>query len=211
VFDSKLSTKPAIPDSLSARARDASNAAAQTAQSAAQTAQSAAQTAQSAAQTAALSMGSAAQTAAHEMGRSMRQGVYVARGWAAPRLENAADYCTATVAPRVADTLRTTARQVSPDDATKRRPTLRSVLSVSALGLAAAAAAAAVAVLVRRQYKAAMDADTEGSVDNANVPDVSVPEQPTAPGTGSTANGSTTAPAPGTATDVNEQASKSGL
>ena len=210
MFDTKQITKPATPDSLSARAREASNAAAQTAQSAAQTAQAAAQTA---AQTAALSIGSAAQGAAHEMGRSMRQGVYVARGWAAPRLENAADYTTTTVAPRVADTLRSTAHQISPDDASKRRPAMRSVLSVSVLALAAAAAAAAVAVLVRRQYKAAMEADTEGTggnVGNANAPDVSVPGQPAAPGQGGTANGSTTVTDTGTATDVNEQASTSG-
>jgi hypothetical protein len=199
VFDSKLSTKPAIPDSLSARARDAGNAAAQTAQSAAQTAQSAAQTAQA-----------AAQTAAHEMGRSMRQGVYVARGWAAPRLENAADYTTTTMAPRVADTLRSTARQVRPEDASKRRPAMRSVLSMSVLALAAAAAAAAVAVLVRRQYKVAMEADTEGTVNNPNAPDVSVPGQPTASSQGSTANGSAMVTDTGTATDVNEQASTSG-
>jgi hypothetical protein len=210
VFDSKQSTKPATLDSFSARARDASNAAAQAAQSAAQTAQA---TAQAAAQTAALSVGSAAQTAAHEMGRSMRQGVYVARGWAAPRLENAADYTTTTVAPRVADTLRSTARQVSPDDASKRRPAMRSVLSVSVLALAAAAATAAVAVLVRRQYKVAMETDTEGNegnVDNANAPGVSVPEQPDASGQGNMANGSTMVTDTGTVTDVNEQSSTSG-
>lgn len=170
-------------------AQNAQAAAQAAAQSAAQAAQAAAQTAASrvapvaqtaaarvapvaqtaaarvapVAQTAAARVAPAAQTAAHGMGRSMRQGVHSARGWTAPRLEEAADYCTDTVAPRVAAALRSTARQVRPDDA-KGKPSLRSVLSVSVLAVATLAAAGAVAVLVRRQYKAAMEADTESDV-----------------------------------------------
>jgi hypothetical protein len=84
---------------------------------------------------------------------------------------------------------------------------------MSVLALAAAAAAAAVAVLVRRQYKVAIETDTEGNegnVDNANAPDVSVPEQPNASGQGNMANGSTMVTDTGTVTDVNEQSSTSG-
>lgn len=187
MFNSRLSSKPAVPDALADRARDARTAASQTAQTAAQ---SAAHAAQAAAQSAAHTAQSAAQSAAQEMGKSMRQGVYVARGWAAPRLEDAADYCTTTVAPRVADTLRSTARQVSPDDS-KRKSGLRSAMSLSLLALAAAAAAGAVAVLVRRQYKAAMEADTETEVvdvDDANEPGAAVPGQPATPSPASTTN-----------------------
>lgn len=170
MFNSRLTSQPAVPDTLSVRARDAGAAAAHTA----------AHTAQAAAQTAALGVTSAAQIAAHGMGKSMRQGVYSARGWAAPRLESAADYCTSTAAPRVADTLRSTARQVRPDGAVSRKQAMRP-LSWSLLALAAAAAAGAVAVLVRRQYKAAMDADSESDavdVDDANEPGATVPGQP---------------------------------
>jgi trimeric autotransporter adhesin len=158
------------------RARDATSAAAQTAaqratqvaaqsaQSASQTAQiaaqSAAQTAQAAAQTAAQAASTAAQTAAQVTGKSVRQGVYSARGWAAPRLENAADFTTATVAPKVSSALRGTARQISPGP-TRRKKGLWSVLRWSLLATAALAAGGAAALLVRQRYRAAMAADTE--------------------------------------------------
>ena len=210
MFNSKGSTNPAGPDHLSARARDVATAAAQTAQSAAQTAQAAAQTA-------ALSVGSAAQTAAQEMGRSMRQGVYVARGWAAPRLETAADYTTTTAAPRVADTLRSTARQVSPEDVSDRRSTMRSVLSISILAGAALAAAGAVAILVRRQYKSAMEAYTEEDafdVEDMHEPaaerGASVPGQSAAPAEASTPNGAAPVTDSESGKGTSGQASKSG-
>lgn len=199
MFYSKASTKPAGRGNLSARARDTGTAAAQTAQAAAQTA--------------ALSVGTAAQTAAQGMNRSMQQGVYAARGWAAPWLENAADYTTATAAPRVADALRSTARQVRPEDVSDRRSTMRSVLSMSVLAGAALAAVGAVAILVRRQYKSAMEADTEEDVVNVedkNEPTAergaSVPSQSGAPAEASPPNGA----APVTDTGTTGQASKSG-
>lgn len=182
--NTRLSSKPVFSRSLPARAREAGAAAAQ---SAAQSAQAAAQ---SAAQTAAVGVTSAAQTAAHEMGRSMRQGVHAARSWTAPRLESAADYTTATVAPRVAGTLRSTARQISPEDARRRGP--RPALVMSLLAFAAAAAAAAVAALVRRQYKAAMEADTESDaidIDDAREPDATASGEPAEPGQPSTTGG----------------------
>jgi hypothetical protein len=214
VFYSKVSTKPAGPDTLSARARDAGAAAAQAAQAAAQTA---AQSAQAAAQTAALTAQAAAQTAAQGMGKSARQGVYVARGWAAPRLENAADYTTTTVAPRVADALRSTARQVSPEDVSNRRSAMRSVLSISVLAGAALAAVGAVAILVRHQYKSAMDADTEDDVvdvedthEPATERGVSAPGQPAAPAEASTPNGAAPKTDTETGTGATGKASKSG-
>lgn len=182
MFNSKLNIKPAAPDGLSARALNASTAAAHNAQIAAQ---SAAQAAQAAAQSAAAGMGSAAQSAAQEMGKSMRQGVFTARGWAAPRLEHAADYTTAEVAPRVAGALRSTARQVSPKGAGGRRPSLRSALSVSVFAIATFAALGAVAALVRRRYKAAMEADTE-----SDVVDIEDGDEPGAAHASAASNGS---------------------
>lgn len=160
MFYSKLKGTPAAPDGLSARALHASNAAAHNAQTAAQAAQSAAQAAQA-----------AAQSAAQEMGKSVKHGVVTARGWAAPRLEQAADYYTEAVAPKVADALpkvadalRTTAHQVQPETTGKRKFSFRSAIAVSMLAAAGFAAAGAVAALVRRRYKAAMEADTESDI-----------------------------------------------
>lgn len=112
-----------------------------------------------------------------------RDVVYPARGWAAPRLEIAADYCTATVAPRVADALRSTARQVSPAETAGRRLSPRTVVSASVLATVVLAAAGAAAVLVRRQYKAAVSEDeaagaddmTETETAQATEPAVTVP------------------------------------
>jgi hypothetical protein len=110
--------------------------------------------------------------------------MYSARGWAAPRLETAADYCTTTVAPKVADTLRTTASQVNPKD-TGRRSGLRSVLSISILAIAGAAAAGALAMLVRRQLKAVddlpLDESDPADVENADRSGAKVPGQAPAP------------------------------
>jgi hypothetical protein len=219
VFYSKASTKPAGPNNLSARARDAGTAAAQAAaQSAQAAAHTAAQSAQAAAHTAALTAQAAAQTAAQGMGKSARQGVYVARGWAAPRLENAADYTTTTVAPRVADALRSTARQVRPEDVSPRRSAMRAVLSISILAAAALAAVGAVAILVRHQYKSAMDADTQEDVvdvedrhEPAAERGASVPGQSAAPTEARTPNGAAPVTDTGTGTTgATGQASKSG-
>jgi cobalamin biosynthesis Mg chelatase CobN len=169
VFYSKLNSTPAALEGLSTRARIASSVATQNAQLAAQTAQQAAQTAaksaakaaQAAAQSAAADAGSAAQSAAHEMGRSVRGGVDSARGWAAPQLESAADYTTDTVAPKIAEALRSTARQVRPASARRRSALAWSLLAVGAI--AAVGAVAAVAI-VRQKYKAAMEADSESDL-----------------------------------------------
>lgn len=152
------------------RARMASSAAAVNASNAAQNAALAAQNAASMAQAAAQNAGAiaarasqnasgAAQTAASGVSRGVRQGVYSARSWAAPRLDSAADYCTTTVAPRVTSALHSTARQVSPVDtnSTKRS----SMLTWSVLGAAIAAALGAAAVLVRFRYRTAIAADSE--------------------------------------------------
>jgi hypothetical protein len=155
VFYANANTKANGTDSLAARARDAGTAAA----AAAQTAAAAAQTAASAAQSAAQEVSSAAQTAAQGVNQSVRQGVYRARVWTAPRLESAADYTTATMAPKVSSALRVTAQQVSPQDI--RQKNGHSALTWSVLGAAVLAAAGAVAAMVRHRYRSAMAADTK--------------------------------------------------
>ena len=188
-MSTKQSNDAEASDSLYIRARNAGTAYAPTIQSAAQNAQA------------------AAQTAAQGMGRSMRQGVYSARGWAAPRLESAADYYTETVTPHVADALRSTARQVRPED-TRRKPAMRSALSMSVLAIAVLAAAGALAALIRRQYKAAMEADTTEddavNVGDANEPTAttpaSVPGQASAPSAATSANASRVGTDSGSAT-----------
>jgi trimeric autotransporter adhesin len=157
VFHSNMNDKASGTAGLATRARGASATAAQSAQSAAQAAQSAAQSAQAAAQVAAQGVGSAAQG----VGKSVRQQVHTARGWAAPRLENAADYCTATVAPRVSSAIRATARQVSPEDVKASKTRKRASWSFLVIAALAAAGAAAAVAVARQRYKAAMDADTE--------------------------------------------------
>jgi hypothetical protein len=150
VFHSNMNDKASGTGGLATRARGASATAAQSAQSAAQAAQSAAQSAQA-----------AAQVAAQGVGKSVRQQVHTARGWAAPRLENAADYCTATAAPRVSSAIRATARQVSPEDTKASKSRVRASWSFLVIAALAAAGAAAAVAVARRRYKAAMDADTE--------------------------------------------------
>lgn len=193
--------------SIAARARDASVAAAKAAaastaaQSAAAAAQSAArtaaQTATTAAQAAAQGMNTAAQATAANVSQGARQGVHTARTWAAPRLESAADYVTATAAPKVSSALRSTAQQVRPP--APRRRTIRSVLAWSLLGAAIAAALGAAGAVIRQRYQTAMAADTE--VDETG-------ETPTESGAATTDS----APEAGTSTDagVNGRVSTSG-
>lgn len=145
MFYTKANNTASAPSGLSARARGAGTAAALQAQAAALSAQA------------------AAQTAAQGVGGAFRQGIYNARGWAAPWLENAADYCTSTAAPAVSSALRSTASQVRPAD-TSGKSGMRSVLSWSALAAAAVAAVGAGVALVRHRYRAAMDADTEADL-----------------------------------------------
>lgn len=196
MFYTNSSSQPEPPDALSTRALNASNAAAQAAQAAAL---SAAQSAQLAARSATQRLGPAAQG----MGTSVRQGVYSARGWAAPRLETAADYCTTTMAPKVAGALRTTARQVRPAEPDNGRSMLRSVLSMSILGVAAVAAIGAIAALVRRQYKSTTETGT-----GSDVMDVGDSAEPGAvPGQAGAPASQSTSP---TGAGVNGQTSPSG-
>ena len=148
-----------------ANATDAVQYAAVAAKNAKGVAQTAAQNAAVVATNAAQNAGDVAQTAATGLSRGVRQGVYTARSWAAPRLESAADYTTATVAPKVSSVLRTTARQVSPagDSSSKRNSVLRWTLIGGAI---LAGVGAAVAVL-RHRYQAAIAADTEAVEEEA--------------------------------------------
>jgi hypothetical protein len=113
----------------------------------------------SAAQTAAQGVSSAAQTAAAGVSNGVKQGVYVTRVWAAPRLESVADYCTATAAPKVSAALRSTAQQVRPEDVTQKKS--RSLLTWSALGAAVLATAGAVAALVKYRYRSSVQVETD--------------------------------------------------
>jgi hypothetical protein len=144
------------------KARTASSNAAQnaalSAQNAAGMAQVAAQNAAAVANNAAHSASNAAQTAAAGLNKGVRQGVYTARTWAAPRLDNAADYCTTTVAPKVSAALRNTARQVRPAEPASSK---RSLLTWSVLGASIVAALGAGAAVARYRYRAAIAADSE--------------------------------------------------
>jgi hypothetical protein len=141
------------------QARAASSVAAANASTAAQNAATAAQNATAAAVSAAHQASGAAQVAAANLSNGVKDKVYVARAWAAPRLESAADYTANTVAPKVSSALRTTARQVSPPP---RKNSKRTVLTWSVLGAAIAAALGA-AALARYRYRAAIAADTEAA------------------------------------------------
>jgi hypothetical protein len=86
------------------------------------------------------------------------QGVEGARGWAAPRLEDAADAFTANVAPRISSALRSTARQVRPAPAGKTG--IRRLLSwrwLLGIGTALAATGAAAAFTMRKRYQNATE------------------------------------------------------
>ena len=157
MFYGRVNDKANGTDSLAARARDASTAAA-----------AAAQTAAAAAQTAAQQVSSAAQTVAQGANKGARERVYRARVWTAPRLESAADYTTATMAPKVSSALRVTAQQVRPPDMQQKNG--RSALTWSVLGVAVLAAAGAVAAMVRHRYRSAMAADTEEDASAGTAP-----------------------------------------
>ena len=157
MFYGRVNDKANGTDSLAARARDAGTAAA-----------AAAQTAAAAAQTAAQQVSSAAQTVAQGANKGARERVYRARVWTAPRLESAADYTTATMAPAVSSALRVTAQQVRPPDMQQKNG--RSALTWSVLGVAVLAAAGAVAAMVRHRYRSAMAADTEEDASTETAP-----------------------------------------
>ncbi len=108
---------------------------------------------------AAQGVGGAAQTAAMGVSKGVRQGVYSVRVWAAPRLESAAGYCTTTAAPKVSSALLVTARQLRPEDMTRKKG--HSVLTWSILAASVLAAAGAVAAIVRYRYRATADVEAE--------------------------------------------------
>jgi len=132
---------------------------------------------QSASQTAAASAARLAQQGAQQasdsLGAQWHDGSFTARRWMASHLDDAADYTTSTmapamskalvqtVAPKVSETLRSTARQVRPAD--PRSQALRA-LRWAALAAAILAAAGAAGTLVWRRYRTAMAADTEADV-----------------------------------------------
>jgi hypothetical protein len=119
--------------------------------------------------------------------QGVRQGVYTVRIWAAPRLEDAADAVTTSVAPRVSTALRTTARQVHPEPAASGRSGLgwllswRGLLAVAAI-VAAAGAGAGAAATMRRRYQSAMAAAEEEGVEQPGA-------EPGDPGTQTDVNG----------------------
>ena len=83
--------------------------------------------------------------------------VFAARVWAAPRLEDAADAVTTTVAPKVSSALLVTASRVRPPSPPAPNG-LRRLLDwrwLLGLGTVAAAAGTTVAVTMRRRYAAA--------------------------------------------------------
>ena len=155
------------------RARTASSAAVANATSAAQNAAAAAQNAAGLAQTAARNAavmatsaaqnaGDVAPTTATGVSKGVRQRVYSARTWAAPRLDDAAEYATSTVAPKVSAALHSTASKVRPADAKSKRAT---ILTWSVLGAAVLAALGAAAAAARYRYRAAIAADSEAADD----------------------------------------------
>jgi trimeric autotransporter adhesin len=140
------------------KVQDASNAVQSAAGSAQAAAQNAAAVAASKAQTAsgaAQNASDAAQNAATVVTQNVKDKVFVARKWAAPRLESAADYTTNTVAPKVSSALRSTAQQVKPVEPK------RNVLKWSMLAAGILAGVGAAAVLVRFRFRAAIAADSE--------------------------------------------------
>lgn len=161
----KAAKRAQAASTAAANATKAAQNAGLAAQNAASLAQAAAQNAAvvatSAAQNAAQNAGGAAQTAASAASKGVKQGVYTARSWAAPRLDSAAEYCTTTVAPKVSSALHNTARQVRPVDTTKSKRS--SMLTWSLLGGAILAALGAAATVVRYRYREAIAADSESA------------------------------------------------
>ena len=108
----------------------------------------------------------------------VRQGVQSARGWAAPRIDNAADAVTTSVAPAVSTALRATARQVNPEPpATGKRGlgallSLRGLLATVGVLAAISAAAAAAAAAMRRRYQSATaEAEEESGEQSGTTPE----------------------------------------
>jgi hypothetical protein len=114
------------------------------------------------------------------------QGVHGARGWAAPRLEDAAEAVTASVAPRVSAALRSTARQVRPEGTRSGKAGLRRLLGwrwLLGAGAAIAAAGASAALAMRRRYASATAEirDAADSPDDESAPGHQTADDDTAP------------------------------
>lgn len=114
--------------------------------------------AQTVAQGVSKGVSTAAAATASGVSKGVRQGVYSVRVWTAPRLESAADYTTATVAPKVSSALRSSAEQVRPLDMRKKS---HSVLTWSVLAAAMAATAGAAAALVKYRYRTTTTGEKE--------------------------------------------------
>jgi hypothetical protein len=115
------------------------------------------------------------------------QGVHGAREWAAPRLEDAADALTASVAPRVSAVLRSTARQVRPEGSRSGRAGLRRLLSwrwLLGAGVAVAAAGTSAALAMRRRFASATADlhDSAGSPRDEAGPEPETETEPEAAG-----------------------------
>jgi trimeric autotransporter adhesin len=150
-------SKAHVAASKAQDAGDAVQSAAAVAQAKAQTAATAAANAAQTASTAAQNASDAAQSAATIVSKNVKDKVFTARKWAAPRLESAADYTTGTVAPKVSATLRSTADQVRPVETSSKR----SVLTWAMLAAGIVAGLGAAAALVRYRFRAAIAADSE--------------------------------------------------
>ena len=88
--------------------------------------------------------------------QGVRQGVQGAREWAAPRIEDAAEAITTTVAPKVSSALMSTASKVKPGGTGKTG--VRRLLSwrwLLGTGAAMAAVGAGAAIAMRRRYASA--------------------------------------------------------
>ena len=105
---------------------------------------------------AAAQAGPAGRRAGAAVASGTRQGVYVAREWAAPRLDDAAAAVEIVVAPQVSSALRTTAAWVRPvPPAPPARTGILRMLDwrwLAGIGAAVAAAGGGTAFAMRRRY-----------------------------------------------------------
>ena len=126
--------------------------------------------------------------------QGVRQGVHDAREWAAPRLEDAADAVTASVAPRVASALHSAARQVQPEGTRSARTGVRAMLSwrwLFGIGAVVAAAGAAAAVAMRQRLARAT-AEAEKATEPSPDESAQAGELPGDTASGSEVNGQAT-------------------
>jgi hypothetical protein len=89
----------------------------------------------------------------------VRHGVEGARGWAAPRMHDAADALTASVAPKVSSALHSAAKTVEPVAPAKSG--IRRLFDwrlLAGIGAAVVAASAAAAIAMRHRYETATSA-----------------------------------------------------